>query len=168
VTTQQLEVWALFLSNMTNLLTTIYNTRELSIFSNIIKVTKIDKIMDEKYEFTVFAPTDLAFGQLSKVNLNMLTDDLGILTEIAIVHIVPGRLSYHQLLQMCGSGDRQVQLCAIDSSPIWIDLSDGMKIGGATVLSTDTSPHNGVVHVIDRVLMPGEIDLIDRSPSSFR
>jgi uncharacterized surface protein with fasciclin (FAS1) repeats len=156
---QPLAVLALVLANMTNLRTTIYNTREISIFSNTIKVTKIDKIMDDKYQFTVFAPTNLAFAQLSIVNFNILTDDLGILTEIASLHIVPGLMSYHQLLKMCGSGSRQVQLCALDSSQICIDVSDGMKIGGATVLSTDTSPTNGIVHIIDRVLMPGEIDL---------
>jgi uncharacterized surface protein with fasciclin (FAS1) repeats len=153
---------------MANLLTTIDNTRELSIFSNAIKIAKIDKIIDEKYQFTVFAPNNLAFAQLSKVNLNILTDDLSILTEIVSIHIVPGRMSYHQLLKMCGSENRKVMLSAIDSSQICIDLSDGIEVGGATVLATDMLPSNGIVHIIDRVLMPMEIDSPDRSPPNFR
>ncbi|WP_310487477.1 hypothetical protein [Chamaesiphon sp. VAR_69_metabat_338] len=60
---------------------------------------------------------------------------------------------------MCGLGDREVRLAAIASSHIYSDLTDDMKIGGATVLSIDTLPSHGIVDIIDRVWVPGAIDL---------
>jgi uncharacterized surface protein with fasciclin (FAS1) repeats len=148
---------------MANILNTIFNTKELSIFSTAIKVTSLDKILDGKCDFTIFAPTNLAFSQLSKVNLQILTDDIWLLTEIISIHIVPGRLGYPELLKMCKPGDQEVRLTSIDSSQIYINLADGMKIDGATVLSTNTLPSNGIVHTIDRVLMPDSIAQSARS-----
>jgi uncharacterized surface protein with fasciclin (FAS1) repeats len=152
---------------MANLLSTIFKTRELSLFSTAIKVTSLDKIIDEKCDFTLFAPNNLAFAQLSKVNLNILTDDIVILKEIISIHIVPGLINYQNLLRMCKVGDREVTLTSIDNSHIHVNLTNGIEIGGATVLSTDTLP-NGIVHIIDRVLMPDEIARTERSPSLFR
>jgi uncharacterized surface protein with fasciclin (FAS1) repeats len=148
---------------MTNILNTIFRTRELSIFSTAIKATSLDKILDEKCDFTIFAPNNLAFAELSKVNLHILTDDIWLLTEIISIHIVTGRLGYRELLKMCKPGDRKVSLTSIDSSQIQIDLTDGIEIGGATVLSTDTLPCNGIVHTLDRVLMPNPVDRANRS-----
>jgi uncharacterized surface protein with fasciclin (FAS1) repeats len=142
---------------MANILTTIFGTRELSIFSTTLKITGFDKILAEQCDFTIFAPTNLAFAQLSKVHLHILTDDMRLLTEIVSIHIVPDRLGYPELLKMCKPGDRGVSLTAIDSSQIYIDLADGIKIGGATVLSTDTLPCNGILHTLDRVLMPDSV-----------
>ena len=148
---------------MANILTTIFRTRELSIFSTTLKITSLDKILDEKCDFTIFAPNNLAFAELSKVNLHILTDDIWLLTEIISIHIVPDRLGYRELLKMCKPGDREVSLTSIDSSQIQIDLTDGMKIGGATVLSTDATPYNGIVHTLDRVLIPDPADRSNRS-----
>jgi uncharacterized surface protein with fasciclin (FAS1) repeats len=148
---------------MANILTTIFRTRALSIFSTAIKITGFDKILAEQCDFTIFAPNNLAFAQLSKVHLQILTDDLRLLTEIVSLHIVPARLGYPELLKMCKPGDRGVSVTAIDSSQIQIDLTDGIKIGGATVLSTDTLPSNGILHTLDRVLMPDAIVGFDRS-----
>jgi uncharacterized surface protein with fasciclin (FAS1) repeats len=148
---------------MANILTTIFRTRALSIFSTAIKITGFDKILAGQCDFTIFAPNNLAFAQLSKVHLRILTDDLRLLTEIVSLHIVPARLGYRELLNMCQPGDLEVSVTSIDSSQIQIDLTDGMKIGGATVLSTDTLPSNGILHTIDRVLMPDAIGGFDRS-----
>jgi uncharacterized surface protein with fasciclin (FAS1) repeats len=142
---------------MANLLNTIFKIGELSIFSNAIAATNLDKIIDEKYEFTIFAPNDLAFAQIPNVNLNILLADIGLLTAILSIHIIPGRMSSHNLLKMCKPGEREVILTSIDSSHIYISLIDGIAIGEATVLSTDTMPSNGIVHIIDQVLMPAAI-----------
>jgi transforming growth factor-beta-induced protein len=139
---------------MTNIIDTIANTRELSILSNAIKITSIEKIIDDSCDFTIFAPNNMAFAQLSKINLNILTEDIWRLTEILSIHIVSGKLDYRELLKMCSDTNRQVTLMSIDSSPIQIDLSDGIRLGSSTVLSTDTSARNGIVHLIDRVMMP--------------
>jgi uncharacterized surface protein with fasciclin (FAS1) repeats len=139
---------------MANLLNTIDNTRELSIFSTAIKITSLDKILNSDCDFTIFAPNNLAFAQLSKVNLNFLTQDIWLLTEIISIHIIPGKLGYKDLLRICQPGLQTASILSIDSSPIDINLSDGIRIGNSTVLSTDNSMQNGIIHVIDRVISP--------------
>jgi uncharacterized surface protein with fasciclin (FAS1) repeats len=139
---------------MSNVLNTIFNTRELSIFATAIKITSLDKILADSCDYTIFAPNNLAFAQLSKVNLHILTDDIWLLTEILSIHMVTGRFGYQDLLKMCKQGDPEVILTAIDSSPLKVNLSDGIKVGKSTVLSTDTSASNGMIHLIDRVMIP--------------
>jgi uncharacterized surface protein with fasciclin (FAS1) repeats len=139
---------------MTNILNTIINTKELSIFASAIKITNLDKILSSNCDFTVFAPNNLAFTQLSTVNSSILTQDIWQLTEILNIHIVAGQFGYHELLKMDRHGCHEVMLTTIDSSLLHINLSDGIRIGNSTVLSTDGSATNGVIHVIDRVVMP--------------
>jgi uncharacterized surface protein with fasciclin (FAS1) repeats len=139
---------------MTNIINTIANTRELSIFSNAIQITAIDKTIDDNFNLTVFAPNNVAFAQLSKVNLNILTENMWRLTEILNIHLIPGKFGYQELLKMCKDGEREVTLTSIDSSVIKVNLSDGIRIENSTVLSTDRSARNGIIHLIDQVIMP--------------
>jgi uncharacterized surface protein with fasciclin (FAS1) repeats len=139
---------------MSNILDTIQNIRDLSIFSTAIKITSLDKILDDRCEYTIFAPNNLAFAQLSKVNLNILTEDIWLLTEILSIHMISGKFSCQTLLKMCPQGEREVSLTSIDSSPVSVNLMDGIKIDNSTVLSTDVSASNGIIHLIDRVMMP--------------
>ena len=138
---------------MTDILKTISDNRDLSIFSRALKTTSLDKIVAGNCDFTIFAPTDVAFGQLSKVDLGVLTTDIWQLTEVASTHIIPGRFSYQDLLKMCLSRHK-LRLTAIDSSQIQIHLGDSIKFGTAVVLSTDESASNGIIHVVDRVAIP--------------
>jgi uncharacterized surface protein with fasciclin (FAS1) repeats len=91
---------------------------------------------------------------LSKVNLNILTDDIWRLTEILSIHIIPGKLEHKDLLKRCKPDRHEATLIAVDSSPVDVNLSDGIKFGGSTVLSTDTSARNGIINTINRVIMP--------------
>ncbi len=139
---------------MTNILNTILNTRELSIFSTAIKITSLDQILDSRCDYTVFAPNNIAFAQLSKVNLDILTKDTVLLTEILNMHIVFGEFGYQDLLKMCAKDEQDIMLTSIDSSQIYINLSDGIRVGNSTVLSTDASSSNGIIHLIDQVMIP--------------
>jgi uncharacterized surface protein with fasciclin (FAS1) repeats len=138
---------------MTNILNTIANIRELSIFAGAIKITSLDQILNSSCEFTVFAPNNLAFAQLSTVNSDILTKDILSLTAMLSMHIIAGKFGYQQLLRMNQDRCHEVILTTIDSSSLHINISDGMKIGNSTVLSTDGSATNGVIHVIDCVVM---------------
>jgi uncharacterized surface protein with fasciclin (FAS1) repeats len=139
---------------MANILNTISNTRELSIFANAIQITSLDKILDESCDFTIFAPNNLAFAQLSRGNLNILTDDIWRLTEMLSLHIVPGKFAYRDLVKMSDLDKQAVVLTAIDSSLITVNLTHGIEVGGSTVLSTATSVSNGIVYLIDRIIIP--------------
>jgi transforming growth factor-beta-induced protein len=142
---------------MANILNTICATRELSIFANAIQITSLDKILDESCDFTIFAPNNLAFAQLSRVNLNILTDDIWRLTEMLSMHIIPGKFDYRDLLKIYQSNQQNIVLTAIDSSRITINLADGIKVCGSTVVSTEASLSNGILHLIDRVIIPDEM-----------
>lgn len=139
---------------MANILNTIANKRELSIFANAIHTTSLDKILDESCDFTIFAPNNLAFAQLSRGNSNILTDDIWRLTEMLSLHIIPGKFAYRDLLKMSDRDKQAVVLTAIDSSLITVNLTDGIEVGGSTVLSTETLVSNGIVYLIDRIIIP--------------
>jgi uncharacterized surface protein with fasciclin (FAS1) repeats len=98
--------------------------------------------------FTVFAPTDEAFAALPEGTLDALLQDQEKLTAILTYHVVPGKLA---------SGDiaRQSSAATVNGKQLSIAATDGqVKVGGATVTQSDVPASNGVIHVIDSVLLP--------------
>jgi uncharacterized surface protein with fasciclin (FAS1) repeats len=145
---------------MTDIIYTLANTRELSIFANAIRTTSLDKILTADCDFTIFAPNNLAFAELSKVDLGILTNDIWRLTEIISLHIIPGIIGKRELLKNCRSGERETIVTSLDSSSIKINFQGGIKFGDAHVLSTDAAARNGIIHIIDRVLIPSLADRV--------
>jgi uncharacterized surface protein with fasciclin (FAS1) repeats len=140
---------------MTSILDTVFNTKRLKILGTAIKLTDLNKTLNSKGNFTIFAPIDRAFIALPKDILLQLSQDILLLAKILNVHIVPTKLTYQDLLNICCvQGNVRITLTAIDGSLLYIDLSDGIKIANSTVLSTDTSADNGIIYEIDRVLIP--------------
>jgi uncharacterized surface protein with fasciclin (FAS1) repeats len=98
--------------------------------------------------FTVFAPTDEAFALIPQAQLQALLADKEALTKVLLYHVVPGKVEASEVV-----GLRSAETAAGQS--ISIAVEDGMvKIDEATVLSTDIQASNGVIHVIDRVILP--------------
>lgn len=98
--------------------------------------------------FTVFAPTDEAFAKLPKESLNALLQDRERLTQVLTYHVVP---------QKVGSGDIALLSKAktVNGRELAISASDGkVMVGKATVIQADIPATNGVIHVIDTVLLP--------------
>ena len=97
--------------------------------------------------FTVFAPTDEAFAKIPKADLDALLKDKAKLTAV---------LSYHVFAGNAGSADlKQLKdLSTVQGGRIKIDASHGLKVDDATVVKADVPASNGVIHVIDKVLMP--------------
>ena len=98
--------------------------------------------------FTVFAPTDAAFAALPEGALDALLADTEKLTEVLTLHVAAGKALAADVVGM--SGVDTVQGTRLDIS---VGESD-VIVGGARVLQTDISASNGVIHVIDRVLLP--------------
>jgi uncharacterized surface protein with fasciclin (FAS1) repeats len=139
---------------MANIFTTISNIREFSIFATAIKITNLDQVLANSPSLTVFVPNNLAFAELSPVNLRILTDDIERLTKIINAHLVPGKFEYRDILKMCPPDKREVVVKAIDGSLLTLNLSDGLRIGNLQVSSTDKSASNGIIHFIDRLIIP--------------
>jgi len=99
--------------------------------------------------FTVFAPTDDAFAALPQETLDaVLADPQGLLTQILLYHVVAGKVMAADLV------DGQ-ELATLQGAPLTISLSDeGAMVNDATIIATDIEASNGVIHVIDAVLVP--------------
>ncbi|MBD2494175.1 fasciclin domain-containing protein [Nostoc sp. FACHB-280] len=98
--------------------------------------------------FTVFAPTDDAFAKLPPGTIQTLVQNIPQLTRILKYHVVAGKLSQAELAKL-GT------VTSVEGSIIKIDCSEGFEIKNATVLAADIDADNGMIHVIDTVILPG-------------
>ncbi len=97
--------------------------------------------------FTVFAPTDEAFAKLPKADLEALLADAAKLTAVLTYHVVPGKV-------MAKDVGALKTAKTVQGGEVAIDTTSGVKIDAATVVKADIEASNGVIHVIDTVLMP--------------
>ncbi len=97
--------------------------------------------------FTVFAPTDDAFAKLPEGTVEGLLEDPEALAGILTYHVVPGKL-------MASDVVAAASLDTVQGGSLAIDTSDGARIGNAAIVKTDIETSNGVIHVIDAVLLP--------------
>lgn len=99
--------------------------------------------------FTVFAPTDEAFAAIPKETLDaLLADPSGDLTQILLYHVVEGKV-------MAADVTDGLEAATLQGAPVKFTVADGsVKINDATVVTTDIEAANGVIHVIDAVIMP--------------
>jgi Secreted and surface protein containing fasciclin-like repeats len=112
--------------------------------------------------FTVFAPTNAAFDKLPEGTVaNMVKpENKAELTKILTYHVVPGRISSKQLMKMIKKGHGKAMLKTVQGEDLTATMSDGKimltdaKGDTATVTTADVFQSNGVIHVIDTVLMP--------------
>jgi len=97
--------------------------------------------------FTVFAPTDAAFAALPPGTLDALLADKALLTKVLTYHVVKGEYLAEDVVQ-------KKRLTTVESEQIIIDITNGVKVNGANVIQTDIKCSNGVIHVIDKVILP--------------
>ncbi len=97
--------------------------------------------------FTVFAPTDEAFAKIPEDQLAALIADKDKLVAVLTYHVVPGKVMAADL-----AGVETVE--TVQGGAITVDTSDGVKVNGATVVKADIMTSNGVIHVIDTVIIP--------------
>ncbi|MBF9045326.1 fasciclin domain-containing protein [Rhodobacterales bacterium HKCCE4037] len=97
--------------------------------------------------FTVFAPTDEAFAALPEGTVEGLLEDTDALTAILTYHVVPGAVM---------SGDLSDGMTAetVNGAEVTITIGDNVMVNDATVVTPDIEASNGVIHVIDSVIMP--------------
>ncbi len=100
--------------------------------------------------FTVFAPTDDAFAKLPAGTVEGLLSDIPKLTAVLTYHVVSGKVMAADVVKMDGKEAKTVQ-----GSPVKITTTGGVKLNGSsTVTKTDIECTNGVIHVIDTVILP--------------
>lgn len=100
--------------------------------------------------FTVFAPTDEAFAKLPAGTVDALLKDVPKLKAILTYHVVSGKVMAADVMKMGGKMAKTV-----NGADIKIGTQDGVKLNGSVhVTKTDIDCSNGVIHVVDSVLMP--------------
>lgn len=97
--------------------------------------------------FTVFAPTDEAFAALPEGTVDGLLKDIPALTTILKHHVVAGTV-------MAADAAKLTSASPLDGGDLVIDATDGVNVGGATVVKADIVCDNGVIHVVDAVILP--------------
>jgi uncharacterized surface protein with fasciclin (FAS1) repeats len=97
--------------------------------------------------FTVFAPTDEAFAKIPEADLKALLADKEKLTRVLTYHVVPGKV-------MAGDVAGLSTAKTVEGGSLDISTSSGVRVNDANVVKTDIETSNGVIHVIDTVLMP--------------
>jgi len=133
-----------------NLVATAVDAGQFTILAKALGAAGLVEALSGKGPFTVFAPTDEAFGALPKEALDDLLkpENKPKLVEILKYHVAAGRVYADQL------SDSMLTTLAGDELEIKVSGA-GPRIGGAAVLRPDVETTNGVIHVIDRVLIPG-------------
>ncbi|HSF04676.1 MAG TPA: fasciclin domain-containing protein [Methylomirabilota bacterium] len=97
--------------------------------------------------YTVFAPTDEAFAKLPPGTLDALLADEAKLTQVLTYHVVPGKVMAADVVKL----DRAK---TVQGQSVKISTRDGVKVDNANVIRTDIAASNGVIHVIDTVIIP--------------
>ena len=96
--------------------------------------------------FTVFAPSDEAFAKVPKATLDALLADKQKLAAVLTYHVVPGKVMAADV--------KAGKVKTVQGSEITVTTAGGVKVDGANVVATDVVASNGVIHVIDTVIMP--------------
>ena len=97
--------------------------------------------------FTIFAPTDDAFAKLPKGTVESLLKDKAKLTQILTYHVVAGKVMAKDVLNL-------KKAKTVQGQELTINTSSGVKVDNANVVKTDIETSNGVIHVIDSVMIP--------------
>jgi uncharacterized surface protein with fasciclin (FAS1) repeats len=130
----------------------IYPTAKKAGFSTLttaIEAAGLEKILTEDGPFTVFAPTDEAFAKLPKGTLESLLEDKEALKKVLLYHVVSGAVASSDVIKLESAE-------TLNGMKLAIDTRQGVKVGDARVTKTDIKAKNGVIHVIDTVLIPSD------------
>ena len=134
-------------------------------FNTLVAAVKAAGLVDTlkgKGPFTVFAPTDEAFKKLPEGTIATLLkpENKKLLTSILTYHVVPGKVPASKVTKM--SGAKTVQGEQIDFAV----SSEGVSVDGASVLKADIHTSNGIIHVIDSVILPADKDIVDTAAAN--
>ena len=120
-------------------------------FTRLLEGSSLEQELNGEAFYTLFAPADIAFAYLSPETITQLlhAENHGILTDVLGYHAVPGKVPAIQLTYL-------TRLKPTFGKDLNITHIGELRIEGARLLQTDIQARNGVIHVIDRLLLPVE------------
>ena len=145
-----------------NIIENAMNSQDHTTLVAAVKAAGLVETLQGKGPFTVFAPTNSAFGMLPAGTVESLVkpENKSALTSILTYHVVAGKLDSKELEKWIKKGNGSAELTTVEGGKIWIMKKDGKwsikdeKGGMATITIPNVYQSNGVIHVIDHVLMP--------------
>ncbi|NEP80733.1 MAG: fasciclin domain-containing protein [Okeania sp. SIO3B3] len=136
-------------SHSKDIVATAAEAGQFNTLAAALKAAGLVEVLQGEGPFTVFAPTDEAFAALpaGKVEKLLLPENKDKLVKVLTYHVVPGKVM---------SGDLESGMVkTVEGSEVKIKVSDaGVKVGKANVVKADVPASNGVIHVIDTVIVP--------------
>ena len=129
---------------------TAASSRDFDTLVAAVKAAKLVETLKGDGPFTVFAPTDSAFAKLPHGTVEALLEpeNLGKLQTILTFHVIPGKVFAKDL------AGKTTTAKTVEGSEVSIDGTDGVRVQTAQVIQADIEVANGVIHVIDRVILP--------------
>ena len=132
---------------MADIVDTAVNAGSFTTLVAAVKAAGLVETLKGAGPFTVFAPTDEAFAKLPAGTIEGLLKDLPKLKQILTYHVVSGKVMAADVVNLKSAK-------TVEGSEVKIDASSGVKINNATVVTPDVAADNGVIHIIDTVLLP--------------
>jgi uncharacterized surface protein with fasciclin (FAS1) repeats len=139
------------------------NSRDHTTLVAAVKAAELVETLKGKGPFTVFAPTNDAFAALPAGTVDNLLkpENKATLTKVLTYHVVAGNMDAHALSAAIKAGGGKAELKTVAGGKLWASM-DGMNViikdekgNAATVTIADVKQSNGVIHVVNTVLLPG-------------
>lgn len=131
-----------------NLVRTAVAAGQFKTLVSLVKQAGLAKTLSGNARYTVFAPTDAAFAKVPKATLKALAADKAKLRAVLLYHVVAGRVTAAKVTKLRSAK-------TLNGATVQIRVRGGMVyVNGARVVKPDVSASNGVIHAINKVLIP--------------
>ena len=140
-----------------DIISTAIDAGSFKTLMSALEATDLVDALKGKGPFTVFAPTDDAFSNLPEGTLEDLLrpENKSTLSALLTYHVVPGRISAKQVVKLDNAK-------TLNGQRLDVDVTNGkVRVDGANVVEVDIETCNGVIHVIDRVIVPSTDDVVE-------
>ncbi len=134
-----------------NIVDTAIRSGFFQTFTRLLEGSQLERKLRGKRSFTLFAPADIAFVGLPNEIFNQLlrVESKGLLTDVLSYHVVPGKIMSAELKD-------RARFRSAFGEDLLVTNQDEVRIDGARLIQTDIEARNGVIHGIDRLLMPAK------------
>jgi uncharacterized surface protein with fasciclin (FAS1) repeats len=131
-----------------NIVQTAVAAGQFKTLTKLVKEAGLAGALQAKGPFTVFAPTDAAFTKVPKATLAALVKDKAKLRAVLLYHVAKGKLTAAKVVKL-------QSIKTLNGHSLKVRVSHGtVTVGGARLIKTDIGASNGVIHVINKVLIP--------------
>jgi uncharacterized surface protein with fasciclin (FAS1) repeats len=145
-----------------NIVQNAVNSKEHTTLVAAVTAAGLVEILQSAGPFTVFAPTNAAFEKLPAGTVETLVkpENKSTLTSILTYHVVPGKLNAKELQNWIKKGNGSAELKTVQGGKLWLMEKDGSIVikdengGMSKVTIADVNQSNGVIHVVDTVILP--------------